>query len=152
MLVAEWKGRIMGKCVHAIPGRARFRVPGIRDSETVARVMTRRLLAIDGVARVEIRRSSASVIVHYDPATTALATVSAVMAGEADHFHAPAPLLSQTQMPRRNRAAAPTSAPLLMSAARHIGTVASQTALKVMLERAVSTGVASLLRSTSLRM
>lgn len=141
----------MGQCMHAIPGRARFRVPAVRDSEIVARIMHRRLLAAVGVTKVEIRRRSASVIVHYDGCQCDLDTLLAIVAGEADHFHAPAPVLSQAQMPRRSRSATSTT-PLLMSAARHIGAVASQAALRVMLERAVSTGVASLLRSTSLRM
>lgn len=138
----------MGKCMHCIPGRVRFRVPAVRDSETVARVLERRLLAVPGVTQVAMRRSSASVVIHYDPRTEALDALSVVIAGEADHFHTPAPLLSQGQTPRRARA---PSAPLLMSAARHIGTVASQTALKIMLERAVSRGVGSLLGASALR-
>jgi hypothetical protein len=137
----------MGKCVHAIPGRARFHVAAIRDSQTVARVVERRLMALDGVTGVDIRRRSASVVVHYDSRRLALGDLGAALTGDVDHFHSRAPVLPATPMARRE-----TARPLLVGAARHLSLVAGQAAFKVMLERAVSSGVSSLLRSASIRL
>lgn len=137
----------MGKCVHAIPGRARFRVPAIRDSLTVAKVIARRLRAIDGVQGVEVRQSSASIVVRFDPDRVELAHLADAVAGERDHFHVPGPVVAAAPEARRSGAS-----PLLVGAARHFGVVASQAAFKVMLEKAVSHGVSSLLRSTPFRL
>lgn len=69
----------MGRCVHHCPGRARFRLPIIRDDKAAAGRVRRLLSALDGVTGVEIRSASASVVVTYDPARIDFETISTAL-------------------------------------------------------------------------
>ena len=52
---------------HHVPGRVRFKIPGLRDDGTLVLALPRLLQACAGVIRVEVRPASNSLIVHYDP-------------------------------------------------------------------------------------
>ena len=54
--------------VHHIPGRIRYKIPGLRPDEmqAVSEVLER----CDDVEHVEARPVSASLVIHYDPAHT----------------------------------------------------------------------------------
>lgn len=149
----------MGKCVHVIPGRARFSVPALRKNAAVEEPLIRSLRAVEGVEAVELRRASASVVVHFDPRRLHVETLSAVVLRHAspdDDRPAAAPA------PRRGGASAasrvPTVAkhlvtsPVVVDTARHLGGVIRSTAFKVILEKAVQSGVRRLLRGAPVRL
>lgn len=54
----------MGRCVHHVPGRARFRLPGIRKGRSAA--VRACLAALPGVTTIEINRAAGSLVVTYD--------------------------------------------------------------------------------------
>lgn len=56
----------MSYFVHHVPGRARFRVPGLPKTQALRETLTEGLRAIEGVEKVEINPAAASVVVHYD--------------------------------------------------------------------------------------
>ncbi|WP_108682822.1 HMA2 domain-containing protein [Methyloceanibacter sp. wino2] len=53
-------------CVHHVPGRARFKVPRIKQDRAFAEELESKILSLEGVHRVEVNPSAHSVIVHYD--------------------------------------------------------------------------------------
>ncbi|WP_141701017.1 HMA2 domain-containing protein [Methyloceanibacter methanicus] len=53
-------------CIHHVPGRARFKVPRIKQDRAFAHELETKLLSLEGVHRVEVNPSAHSVIVHYD--------------------------------------------------------------------------------------
>ncbi|MEG6508992.1 heavy-metal-associated domain-containing protein [Methyloligella sp. 2.7D] len=55
-------------CIHHVPGRARFKVPRLKQDRDFAKEIDEKLSALPGVTRVEINHSAWSVIVHYDAA------------------------------------------------------------------------------------
>lgn len=118
----------MSVCVHAIPGRARFVVSALRGSPTVAGSLSRRLRAVDGVRRVEVRPRSASLVVHYDAAVLSLAALCA---------HMTAPAVAAGSVAVRSR---------LSGLACHWGTVVGKAALTTLLSDALAGGARLLLR------
>ena len=139
----------MAECVHVIPGRARFRIPALRHSETVAEALRRRLSAMAGIHQVEIRRCSASIIIRFDPHLLDAAGLQASLMGEAA-------IAAPTTRPgagSRPLAAPPSLTPTDNAPStsrrlvRHVSSVAGAAALNVVLERAVKAGIGLLLRS-----
>jgi hypothetical protein len=58
------------KLRHAIPGRVRLRIPGIKGQPALAREVQRQLAGLKVVRRVEVSPITGSVLVIYDPADT----------------------------------------------------------------------------------
>ncbi len=58
----------MAYCVHQVPGRVRFKVPQLPRNEACAMELEKKLLAINGVLRVEINQHASSVTVHHNAA------------------------------------------------------------------------------------
>jgi len=56
---------------HAVPGRVRLRVPAVQTNDAVAGALERALDQRDGVERVRLNRTCASVVVRYDPEQSA---------------------------------------------------------------------------------
>jgi len=56
---------------HAIPGRVRLRIPGIKGQPALAREIERQLAGLTVVRRVEVSAVTGSVLVVYDPADSA---------------------------------------------------------------------------------
>lgn len=86
----------MGRCVHHIPGRARFRLPGIRNDAAKAEAARNCLVALPGVSCVDINRAAGSLTVTYDATQIGLDQVSACLrrggllgAGGSSRPHAP---------------------------------------------------------------
>ncbi len=69
----------MNQYVHHVPGRLRVRVPGIKGSLAEASSLEKRLRAQEGVTNVQTSPLTGSVLVHYDPATASVSTLSEMM-------------------------------------------------------------------------
>ncbi|WP_145108824.1 HMA2 domain-containing protein [Cereibacter sediminicola] len=74
----------MSYFVHHVPGRARFRVPGMPKAATLREALVSALRAIEGVERVEINPAAASVVVHYDRALAPLDRVVEVLRAHSE--------------------------------------------------------------------
>ena len=68
MRAADWTGIELR---HAIPGRVRLRVPGIKGQPVLAREIQQQLAGLPVVRRVEVSAVTGSVLVVYDPADSA---------------------------------------------------------------------------------
>ena len=152
---------IMTRDVHQVPGRVRFKVPGLRDDETLVWALPQALRGQDGVSRVEVRPPSNSLIVHYDPARTdcrALARFLNARLSEARGkdtstvesvpYTAPAgsqalPFSANPLFPPRASADDFATRPM-----QHMAVVFGHAAFKVALEQAVRGGLSSLFRAT----
>ncbi|MGE4281176.1 MAG: HMA2 domain-containing protein [Magnetospirillum sp.] len=134
----------MAECVHNIPGRARFRIPALRHSETVAAALRQRLSGTDGIAEVDIRRQSASLIVRYNPDALDADTLHILVLG-----HRPAPMAPQAPPAPRKDTAREIVPPSnrTRQALRYVSGVAGAAALNAILERVVKTGIGVVLRS-----
>ncbi len=69
----------MGRCVHHIPGRARFRLPLVKCDKARAESARQALLALAGVRSVEVNRAAASLVVAYDENVVAFEEVTACL-------------------------------------------------------------------------
>lgn len=118
----------MTACVHAIPGRVRFVMPEVRSSDTLARSVANRMRRVDGVHRVEIRRRSASIVIHFDPVMLSIAEIRGLMTPDGPAAADAAPIRSP-----------------LGRAARKWGVVIGGAALNALVGNAVKTGVVALL-------
>ena len=126
--------------VHHLPGRIRYKIAGLAPAEmrAVGRVLER----CDDVEHVEVRPSSSSLIVHYDPAHTDVPRLGrCIEAGlrTVPRYAAPEP-------PRERRAPR-VSDEAVAESVRYLGVVFGQAAFKVALEQAVRGGLNSLHRS-----
>lgn len=54
------------RVVHAIPGRVRLKVAGIKDNPGLAAALEERLLGAEGIHRVEVNPVTGSILLHYD--------------------------------------------------------------------------------------
>ncbi|MFB6248230.1 MAG: HMA2 domain-containing protein, partial [Salinibacter sp.] len=85
---------------HAVPGRARLRVPATKADDAVAGALERALNQRDGVETVRVNRTCASVIVRYDTGQTAAEALRTFVEGQAPdtlvatHGEDPPPRLS----------------------------------------------------------
>jgi hypothetical protein len=61
------------KIVHAIPGRIRLKVAGVRDNPTLAGELHQRLVSLQGVKKVEANPRTGSVLILYEAAAFASA-------------------------------------------------------------------------------
>lgn len=127
--------------VHHLPGRIRYKIRGLTAAEmrSVGQVLER----CDDVEHVEVRPSSSSLIVHYDPAHTDVRRLGrCIEAGLRT-----VPRYAAAAAPSRERRAPPVSSDAVAQSVRHLGMVFGQTAFKVALEQAVRGGLTSLQRS-----
>ena len=53
--------------IHALPGRVRLKVAGIKNNPGLAQEIKQRLSSKAGVSRVQINPITGSVLMHYDP-------------------------------------------------------------------------------------
>jgi len=141
---------IMTCDVHHVPGRVRFKVPGLRDDEVLMRALPAALTAHDGVDRVDVRPASNSLIVHYDPSRVdcreLARSVSQSLAASAARLEGsyPSPDVRAAAL-RNGRVRAEE---MVLGSVRHLGIVFGRTAFKVALEQAVRGGLNSLMRVT----
>jgi hypothetical protein len=56
-----------GHCIHALRGRLRLKIRGLRRSPSTARQLEGDLRAIDGVTQVEANPLTGNVLICYDP-------------------------------------------------------------------------------------
>ena len=69
----------MNQYVHHVPGRLRVRVPGVKGNAAEANSLEKRIRAHYGVTNVQTNPLTGSVLVHYDPATASVSTLSQLM-------------------------------------------------------------------------
>jgi len=69
----------MSQYVHHVPGRLRVRVPGVKGNLEEAVWWEKRIRAQRGVKNVQASPLTGSVLVHYDPATASVSTLSQMM-------------------------------------------------------------------------
>ena len=127
--------------VHHIPGRIRYKIPGLGPDAMQA--VRRALERCDDVEHVEARPASASLIIHYDPAHTDARRLGRCIDSALKTIptsRPPGPLPKDT---RRERFSDET----VIRSVRHVGMVFGQTAFKVALEQAVRGGLNSLHRT-----
>lgn len=135
--------------VHHVPGRIRFKVPGLRNDSDQLQALSHALRAHEGVERVEIRAASSSLIVHYDPSRTRchlLAdTVNSRLSAQSGQTRiaAPSQRRSTGSPPRAQGNMQFVSGPV-----RQMGIVFGRAAFKVALEQAVRGSLNSLYRVT----
>jgi hypothetical protein len=55
------------RVVHAIPGRVRLKVTGVKDNPGLAAALEERLLGVEGIHRVEVNPVTGSILLLYDP-------------------------------------------------------------------------------------
>ena len=134
----------MGFDVHHVPGRIRFKVPGLRDDESLLLTLPRLLQSQEGVDHVDVRLASNSLVVHYNPARLDGRDLSRSI----DRAVGPSNGSSHS-----NGAAAigPDSKDkeFMLETVRHLGIVFGQTAFKAALEQAVQGGIRSIYRAAS---
>ncbi len=129
----------MGYSAHHVRGRIRYKIPGLRDSETLAHDIHRALQELDGIRRVEIRPSSNSLIVHYDPDRIDDEQVAAHLGTRSRREARPHPvdrILSDDA---------------LTGNLSHYGAVFGRAAFKVALQQAVTGGLNSIVRTALVR-
>lgn len=66
---------------HVIPGRARVRLPWLRQQPEAAAGINQALTRVPGVARVEVTQKRGSVLVEHDPARVDLDAILAAIKG-----------------------------------------------------------------------
>lgn len=139
--------------VHHVPGRIRFKIPGLRNDSALLGALPEALSAQDGVDRVEIRHASNSLIVHYDPRRIPchrLAdTVNRKLTVQSGR---PAGPVSGNDN-GNGRSATPWTQminghEIVPGPVRQVGIIFGQAAFKVALEQAVRGGLNSLFRVT----
>ncbi|MFO1154699.1 MAG: hypothetical protein U1E42_13715 [Rhodospirillales bacterium] len=145
----------MTRDVHQVPGRVRFKVPGLRDDEALVRALPQALRAHAGVYRVEVRPASSSLIVHYDPAGVDCRTLADFVNGQL-----PGNVQTETLGSSPTGSSFPENIPttaflqgastddFLVSPMRHVAVAFGRAAFRVALEQAVRGGVNSLFRVT----
>jgi hypothetical protein len=69
----------MNQYVHHVPGRLRIRIPEVKGNSAEASSLERRIRAQRGVKSVQTSPLTGSVLVHYDPATASVSTLSQMM-------------------------------------------------------------------------
>lgn len=121
----------MGRSVHHIPGRIRFKISDLRDSSTLAQALCKGLESISGVKWVEIRPASSSLIVHYEPRLTDVKALVAFIEGEEVRAHGETVNALIDLINADNTVA---------KSVRHIGVVFGKTAFRVALEQVVMGG------------
>lgn len=136
----------MGFDVHHVPGRIRFKVPGLRDDESLVLALPRLLQSQEGVYRVHVRPASNSLIVHYDPARLDGRDLS-----RSIDF-----AVGRTSGPITRNGPATTVPPdsqetaFVLQTVRHLGIVFGKTAFKAALEQVVQGGIRSISRGASI--
>ena len=126
--------------VHHVPGRIRYKFPGLTAEEmrSVGRALER-----CEVDHVEVRPASSSLIIHYNPAHTDVHRLSRCI----DAGLRTIPNYGTADVPTKGRRALRFSNETVAHSVRHLGMVFGQTAFKVALEQAVRGGLTSLHKS-----
>lgn len=137
--------------VHHVPGRIRFKVPGLRNDGDQLQTLSLALRAHEGVERVEIRAASNSLIVHYDPSRTRchlLAdTVNSRLSAQSGQTRIAAPSRRRSTG-SRPQAQTQGNLQFVSGPVRQMGIVFGRAAFKVALEQAVRGSLNSLYRVT----
>ena len=131
----------MGFDVHHVPGRIRFKIPGLRDSETLILALPRALQGQSGVQAVETRLASNSLIVQYHPARLDRQTLVACVETAVRRTASVGTNGFRPAEPPPDRG-------VIYETARHLGIVFGQAAFKAALEQAVRGGISALYRGT----
>ena len=131
----------MGYNAHHLPGRIRYKIPGLKRHEILA--VGRTLERCDDVEHVEVKPSSCSMIIHYDPAHTDIGRLGACI--EAGLKSVPEYGSAAPNFRKRRNVRLPDQ--IVVQTVRHVGMVFGKTAFKVALEQAVRGGLNSLLKS-----
>jgi hypothetical protein len=147
------KDRPMWQCMHHVPGRIRLRIPAVRGSRSLQQALRHALLAREGVDDVEIRQSSCSVIVYYQPGRLDPQDLGEILVERIAH-RAGAPR-DRDSWPAACRSVAPPSVPrqpaaqssasasslaqsdLSVSAARYFGSVIGRAVFMALLQSTV---------------
>jgi Heavy metal associated domain 2 len=69
----------MNQYVHHVPGRLRVRIPSIKGNLAEASSLEKRIRAQRGVKNVQTSPLTGSVLVHYDPETAGVSTLSQIV-------------------------------------------------------------------------
>ena len=69
----------MNQYVHHVPGRLRIRVPSVKGNIAEANSLEKRIRAQHGIKSVQTNPLTGSVLIHYDPATASVPTLSRMM-------------------------------------------------------------------------
>lgn len=123
--------------VHHIPGRVRFKIPELQCNEALIHTLHSKLTLWPGVERVDVRRASCSVIIHYDPRYTDVDALILFVEGD-------------TETAQEDRQFDGFDA-MVTKSMRHIGVVFGRTAFKVALEQVLRSGINSAYRAASMR-
>jgi Heavy metal associated domain 2 len=67
-------------CVHALPGRLRVKLAGIKKAPAAAKELERALLREPGVAEATANPVTGSMLIHYDPQQISMHTILARLA------------------------------------------------------------------------
>jgi hypothetical protein len=135
--------------VHHVPGRIRFKIPGLRNDRTLIGALPRALTAYDGVDRVEVRPESNSLIVHYDPSRIDCRHLAqSVNRGLSVNVRHPVNGARPADHLPPPRQSSPIDGDFVLGSVRHMGIVFGRTAFKVALEQAVRGSLNSLFRVT----
>ena len=132
----------MSRSVHHIPGRIRFKLPDLGASPTLASALRGGLEAIEGVEWVDIRASSCSIVVLYDPRRTRVDDLTAYMEGMSG--------VPRTSA-RPNLFDDVDAESVVVKTIRHAGVVFGHTAFKVALQQVVESSVSSAYRAALAR-
>lgn len=119
--------------VHQVPGRIRFKIPGLRDDTALIMQLPRALQAYEGVERVDVRPASNSLIVHYDPERVE----SRKLAGSINSGLASGTSRNGAKGAERPYGRLLADERVIRASIEHMGAVFARTAFKVALEQAV---------------
>ncbi|MCB2100703.1 MAG: hypothetical protein KDE22_07535 [Rhodobacterales bacterium] len=129
----------MGYGIHHVPGRIRFKIPGLRDDAALGETLLRALHALDGVRGVDLRPAAESVVVHYDPRRIDDKALAARLSARPHGVAAaPAPALDNRRLNQS-----------LTQSLGALGTAFGQAAFKAALQQVVAGGVDSLYRAAA---
>lgn len=139
--------------VHHVPGRIRFKIPGLRNDSSLLGALPSVLRAYEGVDRIEIREASNSLIVHYDPTRVrchlVADTVNRMLSAQnGQAIHARGIRNGNGVDSLGSRPQEDGGYGVLRGSVRQMGIVFGQAAFKVALEQAVRSGLNSLFRGT----
>ena len=140
----------MARDVHHVPGRVRFKIPGLRNDETLMRALPRALRAYQGVECVGVWPASNSLIVHYDPRCIDPRQIAeAVNQGPWIKPNDTTATDARSRRPPAGQRHRPIQIDdAVISSVRQMGAVFGRTAFKVALDQAVRGGVNSIVRAT----
>lgn len=145
-----WGSAVMVACdVHHVPGRIRFKIPGLCRDDALMRALPRALRRYDGVETVEVWPASNSLIVRYDPQRIDPGRIArAVNRGQfAKAANERAGGTAPKGKPNGLRGHGAWADDIVLTTVRQMGVVFGRTAFKTALDQALRGGVSSLVRA-----